>query len=175
MKRPLLILVTGRPGAGKTTLAGQMGRAWHLPVISRDGIKEGLVHTLGQGHDALPAGINGQATQIFFRTLAFLAEQGVSAAAEAAFQQPVWQSGLAALEDKAELVMIICRTEPQTAFDRAVQRGLADEERCYFHGSLPAEPGEYLEPNLDMKTIIVDTTSGLNPDLASLRRLIFTR
>ena len=49
MPKPLLIVVTGRPGAGKTTLAARLSEEWCLPLVSRDRIKEGLVHTEGRG------------------------------------------------------------------------------------------------------------------------------
>lgn len=44
-KRPILIVVTGRPASGKTTLAHILAREIRCPVISRDEIKEGLVNT----------------------------------------------------------------------------------------------------------------------------------
>ena len=45
MEKPCLIVVTGMPGAGKTTFSRALGEALFLPVISRDQIKEGYVHT----------------------------------------------------------------------------------------------------------------------------------
>ncbi len=46
ISKPMLIVVTGRPGSGKTTLAHKLAREIWCPVISRDEIKEGLVNTL---------------------------------------------------------------------------------------------------------------------------------
>ena len=54
MTKPYLIVVTGRPGAGKSTFAHAFARSAFLPVVSRDEIKEGYVHTFGVRHDALP-------------------------------------------------------------------------------------------------------------------------
>lgn len=45
---PVLVLVTGAPGAGKTTLAGPLALALGLPLIGKDVVKETL-------YDALPA------------------------------------------------------------------------------------------------------------------------
>lgn len=42
---PLLVLVSGLPAAGKTTLAGRLAHALQLPVLSRDAIKDGLAES----------------------------------------------------------------------------------------------------------------------------------
>jgi adenylate kinase family enzyme len=39
--RPTLIIVSGPPGSGKTTLAHEIARAVGCPAICRDEIKEG--------------------------------------------------------------------------------------------------------------------------------------
>jgi len=45
--RPALIIVTGHPGTGKTTLAHQLGETLGLPVFSKDEVKEVLFNALG--------------------------------------------------------------------------------------------------------------------------------
>lgn len=182
MNKPYLIVVTGRPGAGKTTLAEKISREWCLPLISRDRIKEGYVHTAGTAHDALPQDANLHATRAFFDTLGFLLDRGVSVLAEAAFQHPVWESFLELLSEKAEIVMVICRVDGQLALDRFLERGLADDKRGYFHGDKGVQMlkagerpvvGTYNEPKLPYKTLLVDTSNGYDPELETLRRMIF--
>ena len=182
MQKPRLIIVTGRPGAGKTILAAQLSEAWCLPLISRDRIKEGLVHTEGVCHEELPEDANLRATQAFFGTLDYLLSQGISVIAEAAFQHPLWEKGLTPLMAKARLSIIVCRVGAQTALDRFLARGLTDERRTYFHGDkgvhmfksgVIPEPGDYNEPHLDAPTFIVDTTDGYSPNLQALYRFIW--
>ena len=46
-KLPALIFVTGRPGAGKTSLAHKLAREIRCPALCRDEFKEGFVNTTG--------------------------------------------------------------------------------------------------------------------------------
>src|SRR5579862_8060531 len=52
MESPLLIIVTGLPAAGKTTLARELARLLRAPLIGKDMIKEPLLDVLGAGDGA---------------------------------------------------------------------------------------------------------------------------
>lgn len=181
MKKPKLIVVTGRPGAGKTTLAEKLSREWYLPLVSRDRVKEGYVHTVGVPHDALPQDANLLATKAFFETIGFMLERNITVIAEAAFQHKVWESFLQPLSEKAEIVLVICRVDGALALDRFLERGLNEDERGYFHGDKGVQMlksgvqpmvGDYNEPKLSYRTVIVDTSDGYSPTLDVLRETV---
>jgi len=46
---PLLVIVTGPPAAGKTTVARELSARLQLPLVAKDTIKESLFDALGSG------------------------------------------------------------------------------------------------------------------------------
>ena len=47
MPNPSLIVISGAPGTGKSTLADRLAEVFSLPCLTKDGIKERLFDTLG--------------------------------------------------------------------------------------------------------------------------------
>ncbi|MEM7801564.1 MAG: AAA family ATPase [Chloroflexota bacterium] len=172
--------MTGRPGAGKTTLARKLGEQLWMPVISRDALKEGFIHTLGIGHDQLPANTNGIVSDLFFETVAHYLSNGVSIIAEAAFQHQIWASKIAEISGLANVLLLICALDGKLAVERHRQRALVDSRRFFFHGDHVASKSarhsmdipHYSEPALNVLTLHVDTTASYRPSLDKLEQLV---
>lgn len=175
MKKPKCVIVTGRPGAGKTTLAKKLGERLGMPVISRDEIKEGYVNTWGVPHDQLPPSTNGHISQLFFQLVNSYLAAHVSVVIEAAFQHNVWQAQMPDILELSVPLIIECSLNSVTAAHRHLQRGLNDPKREFFHGDtrvahykvtgeiLP--PDVYTSPQLGILTIQVGTRAEYVPDL----------
>ena len=174
---PFIVVVTGRPGSGKTTLAHRLAYQMHCPALCRDEFKEGFVHTMGGSHDSLGKNINGRLNEIFFTSVHYISSRNISLVIEAAFQHKVWEQNLRMLIDKANVVIIVCSVDPYLARSRFVERDLADPTRERFHGGgedyLPKNESDLLHkpikqynpPKLNVPTLNVDTTDGYEPTL----------
>ena len=84
---PTLVVVSGPPRTGKTTLAHMLARAVSCPAVCRDEIKEGMVHAAGDNfRPASGDPLTQRTLPVSFDVLEALVRAGVTTVAEAAFQ-----------------------------------------------------------------------------------------
>ena len=173
--QPTLIVVSGPPGTGKTTLAHKIARSVGCPAICRDEIKEGMVH-------ATPGFVPGPADELatrtlrtFFGVLELLLIAGVTTVAEAAFQDRLWRPGLEPLRNLAQIRIVHCTVEADVAFGRSLQRRDENPLRRAHTDPSAHDAAEYIRRHsaFDRVTVAapwieIDTTDGYRPGLGSI-------
>lgn len=184
-KKPKLVIVTGRPGSGKTTLSKKLGQVLNLPALSRDELKEGYVNTFQVGHAKLPEDTNKVVTDSFFETIELMLSKNISLIAEAAFQHEVWEMLVEKVGDLCDISIVICEIDAEVAAKRHLERGLEDSNREYFHGDEAVahykktgemlKPGEYNLPKFSYPTIVISTESEYSPSLNSIKDKLFSK
>ncbi|MFJ9443767.1 AAA family ATPase [Kitasatospora sp. NPDC101235] len=168
-RRPNLLVVSGPPGAGKTTLAHALADALGRPAVCRDELKE----RMAAAREAPAEDLDRRTLAEFFRTIDERLRAGTDLVAEAAFQDRLWRPGLAPLAGLAELRIVRCTVDPEAARGRIARRATeepgravhADREllRRIARGERPIE--SWVPIALDAPCLVVDTTRGWNPPL----------
>lgn len=118
--RPTIIIVTGRPASGKSTLAKWLAREMKVSLVSKDSIREVLFDRLGS-RDREWAQVLGRASvdMMFYFAQAELAV-GHSIIMDNSFHPPVSNPRFQALKEQydAESIQIVCDSDRETLFQR---------------------------------------------------------
>ena len=165
---PTLIVVSGPAGSGKTTLGHMIASAVGCPAISRDEIKEGMVHATAAGGFAARPGdeLTVKTFPVFFEVLELLVRSGVTTVAEAAFQDHVWRPRLEPLLGLVRLRVVHCIVDAGLAATRVRERA-RDNPLRRAHADLgpdAAIPRVFTRVSLG-PSLEVDTTDGYRPGL----------
>ncbi|HVU96916.1 MAG TPA: AAA family ATPase [Puia sp.] len=167
MNKPALVIVTGRPASGKTTLAHLLANELRCPLISRDELKEGYVNTLGAPHHQLDDSAAWHIYETFFAVIELLLAKNISIVVEAAFQDRLWKQRLPALAAKTSVKVIICNLPFDLARQRFIQRRSSDAGREKFHGD-ESFAKTYEPLSMNVPTLEVDTTQDYRPNMRNI-------
>lgn len=134
-----LVIVSGAPGTGKTTLAVPLAKALGFPLFSKDLIKETLTEDLGDGCGDLAASrrIGGAAMNLLWA----LAAHAPFAVLEANFRPRSAYEREKLLGLEARIVEVHCDCGPAEAARRFARRAAATDHH-------PAHPLKALSPEI---------------------------
>jgi predicted kinase len=162
---PRLVVVTGPPGAGKTTIAAALRERLGMPLIAKDTLKELLGGAFGIEDRARSQQLGGVVFELIALIIKELLEQGVSVIAEGNFtRRSTLFSGL----PPAQIVQVYVTASPDTLRERMLGR---DTHRHPVHYdreasdevSARAAAGEWPALPIGGRLIEIDTTTW--PDL----------
>ncbi len=184
---PLVVLVTGRPGSGKSTLGTELARLLRVPFIARDDVRGGLFFTEGAWTDR-PRRVPGaeQSAEAFLRAIETLAGLGVSCVAEYVVRRGR-PSDLDRITAVARCVVLVATAGDARA--RVVRRNRADrllnrrpvldllgfssiEEHTADAVSRMELARREMQTEFDLPTLQVSTDGDVDPDLDAIVEFI---
>lgn len=164
---PTLVIISGPPGAGKSTLARPLANALGLPLISKDAIKEQLADALGDTALNISRKLGLAATMQLYATANELLRYGHGVVVESFFHKGISEQDLFGLVQTSQAVLVHVHADNEILFSRNERRA-SDPERHPIHqdANRMVDLKRYLAEGvadmleLDCPNIVIDTTYG---------------
>ena len=182
MERPLLVIVSGSPASGKSTLAAQLASDFGLPLFSKDLLKEALFDTLGAADRERSRELSVAAYRLLYTIAARLLSSGLGVVLESNFVRGRSEEEILPLLARSRGVLLHCQVSREE-IARRYQRRVVTAERHPGHHDVIAMPevlagldrGIYAPLALDIPMLTLDTTDGYRPEDAAILAFIRTQ
>jgi predicted kinase len=138
MTKPLVVIISGAPGAGKTRLLRELAPKLGLPVIAKDDIKESLGDSLGTGDTEWSQRLGAATWDVLFLLYERLLQGGASFIAESNFSTRYHPGRFRELMERYPFhaVEIHCYAKPEVLAERFRGRQARGERHPVHHGAI---------------------------------------
>jgi predicted kinase len=117
MRHVRVLLITGLPGTGKTTLARLAAGRFHIPLIAKDAVKESLLNVLGAPDPVASRHLSTASFAVLFSMARELMTAGVSFVLEGNFRPGEHEAPVRTLLHQSgpdctwHLAQVLCRVD----------------------------------------------------------------
>jgi predicted kinase len=163
-----VIIVTGPPGAGKTTLGKKVSQALQLPFISKDDFKDILFETLGWNDRQWSMKLGQASFEILFHILECQLKVNKPAVVETAFIPKYHSERFLDLKDRYgyKPIQIVCKAQAEMLYHRFIDRtvtrerhpGHVDDLTSYTQFQEMLRERNYSALEIEGQVLEIDTT-----------------
>lgn len=170
--KPLLVIVSGAPGSGKTTFASKLAAYMRLLHIERDRAFDAMrftfePETFSREKDGIP---------LFYELIASILKAQASIVVDATLYKGKSESDIIPLQQHAQIINVHCRAtnEHQRFYEREVAKAGKTPDWLPAHMSKLDEIYDLVRDPLDLgcPIIEVDTTDIYNPSISIIANQI---
>jgi predicted kinase len=167
MESTLLIIISGPPCTGKTTLANKVARKFNLPLMTKDDIKESLFDSLGTRDREWSKLLGISSYRLLYYFMESILKAGHSLIVESNFRDQHDSERLRNLTKKYGFVpfQIQCKTNGDVLFERYKKRSESGKRHPghvdhlnYAEFKEELLKGSYKPLDLEGEVIYIDTT-----------------
>ena len=169
MQKPLIIIITGMPGTGKTTLGRTLSEKYKLVFVSKDALKERMFDALGWSDKAWSLKVSAASHRIMDDMVAQELQAGHSVIVESNFKQQIDSERFRKIQEKygCKLLQILCWADGETVYRRFMGRiGTAARHAGHveaisaeeIHQNFVAANGKDTPLTIDGPTLELDTS-----------------
>jgi predicted kinase len=174
--KPPLVIVSGAPGSGKTSLAPLLADRLPLPLLAKDRLRQIFADAFHARTRAESGRLIGPGFVVYFELISELLRSGVGVVAECNFHRGISEPEMLPVAALGSPVIVHCQVDRALSVERFIarhQQALPDRQYAFdgdriaeLERGIPQDAWERAEPlEIGAPVLRVDTTDGYQPDL----------